>query len=400
MRKAQYRFLRQVKQKTYTEERDNIVYNIGIDGSVKIDDFKGMYDEDIQEDINNMFDDTLYEKTMQQHMSKISVEYKNTDQYIQYEIDKEVWVSAKEARTSIEDNIKFIVNKNNEKSKKALSITDADTIYKPMRKMRRSGVSNEQYESIERIGFIEVTKKPYKAYRLNEKKQSTIIGILEDNIEIMKYKKLNRRKIGYLPIKLCDMQPFIIIDSETKQLELEKQQSRKAEQYVEIVENRGYKWLFILFMLIILTTAFVTTRDVTGWNFNLSNLTIYKTEEQTEYKENNIQFSLNVTPTLTNQGELNIGLHSTIPTNKEENDSINYSFNYTAKLYEATSNKLLWTQDNIRIGETIEVISIDDFKEFMEKEDVACILKCETYRDGKYLGELESDLTIHIAINR
>lgn len=409
MRKDKYRYFKTVGQITYAiEEKEKEQLQINeqansnknsTDISDDMDLFMSLYDnntgaEEIRE-ANEMYNSYAEEDLYEQSKSK---EYKNTDLYLGYEIDREMLVTAKEARTTTDKNQKFLVSKNstfdnanNKKNKNNQSIiTEADSVYKVSHKMRISGIAHQSSNKpIERIGFIEVTPQhsqftsPAQLTKLTQ--QNKIIGMLEDNKPILKNKPFNTRKIGYLPVNISDTQHHMCQVQPNSQ-------SNNTQQFVEVVEQRDIKWFVTIILLFILLAALLKTQDPADWKFNLSNLTLFKTAEQTTTAESSLQLSLNVSPTLKeenkeqNQYSLNINLSSPATEDK---------LTYIAVLTDTTSNTTIWTQDNILAGETIEQITISLTEDQTANQTIPCQLKVTIYKDGRYIGEMESSLTIY-----
>lgn len=414
MRKDKYRFFKTVGQVTYTVEQQEVeqqtvqqessIENSPANEDNEMDMFMSLYEnnagaEEIKE-ANEMYNSYAEEDF---YKSNKPQEYKNTDLYIKYEINREMLVTAKEARTTTENKQKFLVSKapvtfndlekqkKQKKQKKHNSIiTEQDSIYKMSAKMRKSGLTNQdQSKPIERIGFIVVantTSQQLSPQQLQKQtQQNKIIGMLEDNKPILKNKPFNSRKLGYLPVNISDTQPLTHNRAQTYE---------NTQQFVEVVEQRDLKWLVLIIFFFFLLAALLKTQDPADWKFNLSNLTLFKTEEQTHTQESSLQLSLNVSPTLKeedkeqNKYSLNINLSSP----QIENENITYN----AVLTTLDSNPtVIWSQDNISAGETIEQITVDLTPDQTSNQTIPCSLKVTIYKNGRYIGEMESSLTIH-----
>lgn len=394
MSRNKYKYFKNVSQVTYKVENQPIVEEV--DCSINVEDTgylnMGLYEDNSGNSslYNNYYDDSLYNDNE-------SSEYKNTDLYIKYNIESEMLVTAKEARTTTDKKTKFIVSKdeayledNKKHFKKSKSIiTEADNIYKLSSKMRKSGFA-QQYLSkpIERIGFIEVSDNAtdiMSSKQLEKKtKQNKILGMLEDNKPILKTKPFNTRKIGYLPVELSEMQHHMCKDNYLNA-------DIKTQQFVEVVEKRDKKWIAAILLIMFIIIAVLKTVDTEGWKFNLSNLTIFKTEEQTNTEEDNLQLSFNVSPTLitteeTGRYRLNINLYS------QQTES---EITYKATLY-TSNNTEIWSRSNILTGETIEEIEVTLPQTASNQETIPCELKATIYKEGRYIGEIKSSLTINI----
>ncbi|MBD5508842.1 MAG: hypothetical protein HDR05_12565 [Lachnospiraceae bacterium] len=293
------------------------------------------------------FDLEDYEQETDKQTEQNNTELSSIEGLKSYSLSFDNIVTYKEARTSIEEKRPFIVAK---RGKKASVTEDIDTIYKTSTKMKIS-------KNSQRVGFIVADSKPKKV-TLNNKNRNKFKGIVNNEFLITKKKKFNHKKVGYLPL----------IES-----------TADKELFVEVITNRGYTWLVAISLIMCLLGLIINTKDFDGWHFKKDNLVFYKTKEITEYKENELQVSLNATPVLSN-GEININLES------EKVDGITY----VAKLYDENKN-LVFKSDTIEAGEGIEKISLN--KEIGAGEYEYKLI-CETYKNGGYIGEVESDIII------
>ena len=385
------------------------------------------------------FEDNLY---MQQELIR-----KNTDEFIQYITEFDSKVSAKEARTSIESRLPFIVDKADFKSfsnqkaskrnKKSAIIRETDNIYKPYSKMRKSGLTSEFEETTpERIGYITVTKTPQldKSFNSNlkptrakakTKQLDKIAGILNEKFIIHKKKGFNKKKLGYLPVELAEIQTLDsfenitedeIMSTKTSKSEnervyydrlytqkklLEREQERKqgsrsgkgTQKYVEIVEDRGMGHFIFLAALIIVIWFSVNTLLnsplADGWS--LDGLNLIKTEEQTNYEETNLELTMNATPTLKNN-ELNINISSV------EIDGIKF----TVEFIDNETKEVIYKSTELNSGTEIEQIELNERGSELYQNNTEeslykqATVRCETFKDGKFIGEIEQNIEIKI----
>ena len=269
----------------------------------------------------------------------------NIDDFNNYSLDYKSTVTCKEARTAIEEKRPFIIDKLGQSK----VIEDIDNIYKTLSKMKIAD------KSVERVGFIQVYKN-HKQVKVKNKKKYR--GIANEAFLITKKKGFNQKKIGYLPLN---------------------ESTYNKDLYVEITTSRGYRWLATLLIILGLLGLFVATKDWDGWKFNKERLTLYKTQETVEYKESFLNIGFNATPVL-KDNNLDILLTSDFAE----------GLSYKAMIYDS-NNELLYESDEIQAGDGLESIYIDS-----EDTDISniCILTCETYRNGKYIGNVESEIQI------
>ena len=352
-------FLRSVKPEEHEETVENIVLTKDEQGNDTIDPFEGWYDDydsdSTQAEIEETkaatgFDLSDYDEYVNGHSSTITRNIKNTDGFNHYSFDYDFSVTHKQARTMTEEKRPFVVAKNGKKKSIAEEI---DTIYHPAVKMKIED------KSVQRLGFVLADDKA-KQFKLKDKKKKNFKGIISDEYLILKKKPFNTKKVGY--IKLQE-------STETKNL------------YVEVVQGRGYGWLIAFLGILCVLGLIIFTRDYKDWHFNLDGLTIYKTKEVTEYKESELEISLNATPVL-KDGYVNLNLSS------EPVDGITY----IARLY-TEENELVYESEELKAGEEVDKIEL--ITELLVGEH-ECTLICETYRNGNYLGTLESNLVLQV----
>lgn len=401
-----------------------------------------MYNNTSEEPIDTEnFEENLYKSEQDQQNQQ-----HNTDEFIQYSIDFNNKVSAKEARTSIESRLPFIVDKadfksftdqrTSKKNKRSAVIRETDSIYKPVVKMRKSGEQNEfNITSSERVGFITVQSTPQLDKNFNTKqsqqrpksvtkKLDRIAGILNEKFIITKRKPFNTKKIGYLPVSLSEIQPLETINdninlSETsdknqtayydrlciqKKLlehEQERNQTEPIQRYVEIVESRGIgRFVYLAALIIVIWFVLNTFKNsglTEGWSRD--GLNIIKTQEQTIETETNIELTMNATPTLSEEKKMNLNLTS----QSVENIS------FTVEIIDNETEEIVYsTEEQLSSGSSIDTIEINSSlydNNTNESLYRTATVRCKTYKGdnsggkssgGKYIGEIEQAIEIKI----
>ena len=405
-----------------------------------------MYNNTSEEPIDTEnFEENLYKSEQDQQNQQ-----HNIDEFIQYSIDFNNKVSAKEARTSIESRLPFIVDKADfksftdqrasKKNKKSAVIRETDSIYKPVVKMRKSGEQNEfNITSSERVGFITVQSTPQLDKNFNTKqsqqrpksatkKLDRIAGILNEKFIITKRKSFNTKKIGYLPVNLSEIQPLETINdnitlsepSETsdknqtayydrlciqKKLlehEQERNQTEPIQRYVEIVESRGIgRFVYLAALIIVILFVLNTFKNSDlGKNWSVNGLNIIKTQEQTIETETNIELTMNATPTLSEENQLNLNLTS----QSVENIS------FTVEIIDNETKEIVYsTEEQLPSGSSIDTIEINSSLYDNNTDESlyrTATVRCKTYKGdnnsgdkssiGKYIGEIEQTIEIKI----
>lgn len=402
-----------------------------------------MYNNTSEEPIDTEnFEENLYKSEQDQQNQQ-----HNIDEFIQYSIDFNNKVSAKEARTSIESRLPFIVDKadfksftdqrTSKKNKRSAVIRETDSIYKPVVKMRKSGEQNEfNITSSERVGFITVQSTPQLDKNFNTKqsqqrpksatkKLDRIAGILNEKFIITKRKPFNTKKIGYLPVNLSEIQPLETINdnitlsepSETsdknqtayydrlciqKKLlehEQERNQTEPIQRYVEIVESRGIgRFVYLAALIIVILFVLNTFKNSDlGKNWSIDGLNIIKTQEQTIETETNIELTMNATPTLSEENQLNLNLTS----QSVENIS------FTVEIIDNETEEIVYsTEEQLPSGSSIDTIEINSSlydNNTNESLYRTATVRCKTYKGdkrgdngGKYIGEIEQAIEIKI----
>ena len=269
----------------------------------------------------------------------------NIDEFNNYNLGYDSIVTYKEARTAVEEKRPFIIDKIGQNKE----IENTDKIYKTLSKMK---IANKM---VERVGFIQVYNKP-KQIKIKERNKKKYRGIANEAFLITKKKSFNQKKIGYLPLQ---------------------ESTVDKDLYVEITTSRGYQWLLILIMLLGILGFIFATKDWDGWNFNLDRLTLYKTQETVEYKESALSIGFNAT-TVVENGNVNILLTSEFAE----------GLTYKAMIYDENNN-LLFESDEIQAGDGLNNISLNDN---YSADSNYCTLACETFRNGNYIGTVESEL--------
>ena len=476
MSKVAYRYLQGVKRVVYTDPTKPTEQTDPTDRTNKTDQpdqsnqeydvmslFNTMTNNSNQPSIENNplnefgFDSSMYNNTSEEPIDTENFEenlYKseqdqqnqqhNIDEFIQYSIDFNNKVSAKEARTSIESRLPFIVDKadfksftdqrTSKKNKRSAVIRETDSIYKPVVKMRKSGEQNEfNITSSERVGFITVQSTPQLDKNFNTKqsqqrpksatkKLDRIAGILNEKFIITKRKPFNTKKIGYLPVSLSEIQPLETINdnitlsepSETsdknqtayydrlciqKKLlehEQERNQTEPIQRYVEIVESRGIgRFVYLAALIIVILFVLNTFRNSDlGKNWSLNGLNIIKTQEQTIETETNIELTMNATPTL-EENKLNLNLTS----QSVENIS------FTVEIIDnETGERVYSTEAQLPSGTSIDTIEINSSLYDNNTDESlyrTATVRCKTYKGDnskgeKYIGEIEQTIEIKI----
>lgn len=462
MSKVEYRFLQGVKQLKFKDQQNQqnqqTQQSDSYDGTLELFD-NTLYEGTETPSENNMFNDMGFDDSMYNNeapntseqstdefgeelyksASTQETERRNTDEFIQYNIEFNRKVSSKEARTSIESRLPFVVDKADfksfsdqkasKKTKKSTIIRETDSIYKLQAKMRKSGLSNElERKSQERIGFVEVTKTPQLDRSFNNDSKSTrsksktkqldkIVGLLNEKFIIRKKKGFNKAVVGYLPVELSEIQTldsFNITDEEIqtgnttrakaenitayndrlykqqKLLEKEVQRNNEVQRYVEVIEDRGVgHFIFLIALLIVIGFIINTLLHsplADGWSRD--GLNLIKTEEQTIIEESSLELSMNATPTLKNN-ELNINLTSV------EVEGITF----TVEIIDNETKVVIYKSEELPSGTEIEQIEINNSlyeNNTDENEFRQVTVRCETFKEGKYLGEIEQDIEIKI----
>lgn len=399
-----------------------------------------MYNNTSEETIDTEnFEENLYKSEQDQQNQQ-----HNTDEFIQYSIDFNNKVSAKEARTSIESRLPFIVDKadfksftdqrTSKKNKRSAVIRETDSIYKPVVKMRKSGEQNEfNITSSERVGFITVQSTPQLDKNFNTKqsqqrpksvtkKLDRIAGILNEKFIITKRKPFNTKKIGYLPVSLSEIQPLETINdnitlSETSETsdknqtayydrlciqkkllehEQERNQTEPIQRYVELVESRGIgRFVYLAALIIVILFVLNTFKNSDlGKNWSLDGLNLIKTQEQTIETETNIELTMNATPTLSEEKQLNLNLTS----QSVENIS------FTVEIIDNETEEIVYsTEEQLPSGSSIDTIEINSSLYDNNTDESlyrTATVRCKTYKgdnnSGKYIGEIEQAIEIKI----
>lgn len=436
---------------TNSNQEDNPLNEFGFDSS--------MYTNTTEEPVvTENFEDNLY-KTDQTQQHTIS----NIDEFIQYNIDFNNKVSAKEARTSIESRLPFIVDKADfksftdqrasKKNKKSAVIRETDSIYKPVVKMRKSGEQNEfNITSSERIGFITVQPAPQLDKNFNTKpspsqhrpksatkKLDRIAGILNEKFIITKRKPFNTKKIGYLPVSLSETQPLETLETEPldpsepsdknqtayydrictqKKLlehEQERDQTEPIQRYIQIVESRGIgRFVYLAAIIIVLWFVLNTFKNSDmGRNWSLDGLNLIKIQEQTIETETNIELTMNATPTLSEENKLNLNLTSQSVEN----------LSFTVEIIDnETGERVYSTEAQLPSGTSIDTVEINNSlydNNTGESLYRTATVRCKTYKGNnskgdksqgdnsqgdnskgeKYIGEIEQTIEIKVKPN-
>ena len=405
-----------------------------------------MYNNTSEEPIDTEnFEENLYKSEQDQQNQQ-----HNIDEFIQYSIDFNNKVSAKEARTSIESRLPFIVDKADfksftdqrasKKNKKSAVIRETDSIYKPVVKMRKSGEQNEfNITSSERVGFITVQSTPQLDKNFNTKQSSSqqrpksvtkkldrVAGILNEKFIITKRKPFNTKKIGYLPVSLSETQPLetisedenintsdkpnttsdknqtayydrLCIQKKLLEHEQERNQTEPIQRYIEIVESRGIgRFVYLAALIIVILFVLNTFKNSDlGRNWSLDGLNLIKIQEQTIETETNIELTMNATPTLSEENKLNLNLTS----QSVENIS------FTVEIIDnETGERVYSTEAQLPSGTSIDTFEINSSLYDNNTDESlyrTATVRCKTYKGDnskgeKYIGEIEQTIEIKI----
>lgn len=292
-----------------------------------------------EDDAPEGFGDDVYEKD------------NSIKDYDRYNFDIENVISQKEARTMIEEKRPFIVSKVGER--KVLEYKDI--VYHTTPKMKINTMGNK---GIVRLGYILADQQPKKIKVKRDLKKYK--GIVENEFMILKKRPINTKKIGYLKL-----------DESTDSEDI----------YVEVVTSRGIKWMLALCGILGVLCLVGFTMKNNDWHMNINGLTIYKTEERIDYTESELKISLNATPVL-KDGKVNLKLTS------EKVDGISY----IPTIYDE-KNRILWEGEELQAGDGVDFITPEVELGVGEYD---CTLKCESYRNGSFLGIVESDFVLKV----
>lgn len=354
MKKAKYLFLKNIKlkEKKKAVKKDKEPANkietnvVEMSNTPEMGDTSIFSDDDYEYDADStfnssMFNDNDYEETDSvDTMSEIQ----------QFSFDYDWQVSKKEALVSIEAKSPFVVGKiGNSKAK----IEETDRVYRTIPKIKYTDNKRAR-----RIGYVEVTDK-VKVQRVNPSKSKNIVGIVSDDYLITKKKGFNQRKIGYIKLKDDDS---------------------GIDKYVEITKSKGLEGVLIWLILIDLILLLMNVRLPENWNFDWKNLTLYKTEEQTEYRDNIVRIEHNAEPIL-KDGQLGLDLTSSGST---ETDG---KIQFILKIVDVVSGEVIYQSEMLEAGTAIQTVEIS--KEY-EVGEFECKIVCDTYRDSLYIGTVES----------
>ena len=290
-----------------------------------------------EDDAPEGFGDEVYEKD------------NSIKDYDRYNFDIENVISQKEARTMIEEKRPFIVSKVGERK----VLESKDIVYHTTPKINTMG-----NRGIVRLGYIIADQQPKKIKVKRDLRKYK--GIIENEFMILKKRPINTKKIGYLKL-----------DESTDSEDI----------YVEVVTSRGVKWVLALCGIIVVLCLVGFTMKNNDWHLNMNGLTIYKTEERIDYTESELKISLNATPVL-KDGKANLKLTS------EKADGISY----VPTIYDE-KNRILWEGEELQAGDGVDFITPDVELGVGEYD---CTLKCESYRNGSFLGVVESGFVLKV----
>lgn len=350
-----YKFLRRLKVQKQEIIVDAIVMDEGIRKDEVMDMFISCYEDMKLQGKNKANNQMDYDDYVNNRGNMVKTVVSNIDDFRDYNFDFDYRVSLKQARTMTEDKRTFVVSKNGTKKE----VEDIDTIYHTALKMKIED------KSIQRLGFLMVDKKE-KTVKLRGRNKRKYKGVIAGEYPIYKKRPFNTKKIGY--IKLAESTAY-------------------KDLYVEVVENRGCKWLLALLIILGLNSLFLKFGDFGDWHINWEKLTAYKTEEVIEQKESQINISFNPAPSYSvAEGKINIQLESEAVEN----------VTYRVKLFISDSNELIYQSEKIRAGDGISEIYVD--KDF-DSGSCDCYIECDTYKNGIYMGTMTSSLVVNIVNN-
>lgn len=292
-----------------------------------------------EDDAPEGFGDEVYEKD------------NSIKDYDRYNFDIENVISQKEARTMIEEKRPFIVSKVGKRK----VLESKDIVYHTTPKMKINAMGNK---GIVRLGYIIADQQPKKIKVKRDIKRYK--GIIENEFMILKKRPINTKKIGYLKL-----------DESTDSEDI----------YVEVVTSHGVKWVLALCGIIGVLCLVGFTMKNNDWHLNMNGLTIYKTEERIDYTESELKISLNATPVL-KDGKVNLKLTS------EKVDGISY----IPTIYDE-KNRILWEGEELQAGDGVDFITPEVELGVGEYD---CTLKCESYRNGSFLGVVESGFVLKV----
>lgn len=292
-----------------------------------------------EDDAPEGFGDEVYEKD------------NSIKDYDRYNFDIENVISQKEARTMIEEKRPFIVSKVGKRK----VLESKDIVYHTTPKMKINTMGNK---GIVRLGYIIADQQPKKIKVKRDIKRYK--GIIENEFMILKKRPINTKKIGYLKL-----------DESTD----------REDIYVEVVTSRGVKWMLALCGILGVLCLVGFTMKNNDWHLNINGLTIYKTEERIDYTESELKISLNATPVL-KDGKVNLKLTS------EKADGISY----IPTIYDE-KDRILWEGEELQAGDGVDFITPEVELGVGEYD---CTLKCESYRNGSFLGVVESGFVLKV----
>lgn len=301
--------------------------------------------------MDECFDDLLYgdSRVMEQ-------EVKNTDLFDKYTISSEQYMTLKEARVSKEIKTPFSVIKGQTKTSK---VTEYDNIYRTDKKIKY-----KQYRQGFRLGFIRGADN-FRYSNINLKKDSELVGMLNEEIPIRKKKGFNQKTVGFM--KLSEGTDY-------------------KDYFVEVTKSRGILWMIVTALIVAALLILLHGHDWSGWHFNLDGLTAYKTIT-TELTKEEVLMDINHRASVDlEENKLNIDLKSNEVTNRQ----------FKIKIYVGndTDGVLIYESGMMEAGESLETIEIRE-EENLEAGNYNCTIICDVYKgSGGYLGSLESYFTM------
>lgn len=294
------------------------------------------------------FSDSLYDDAEQEIQSI----WKSED-IKEYNFDTTGLVTLKAARMSKEAKAPFAIIKNRDKKARA---TEFDDIYEMNSKIKYS-----EYKQGMRLGFIRAADD-FQYDNCNVSDERKIVGVANDRFPIHKKKGFNQKKVGY--IKLAE-------NTDTK------------EYYVEVTKSRGVLWIVLWALIIAALVILLSNLNMSGWQFNWSNLSFYKTEVQDIYTAEEIGITHRA-ETVLRDGQASLELMS---------DTVE-GLEYQIKIYDINGieKTQIYESDMLKAGEGITTIKID---QALSNGEHTCQIECDVYRDtGVYIGQFTSQFNL------
>lgn len=328
--------LNPIKVDKVVEKVDNSVHT----NNAENDDLSLQSQAELEINYDDLYDNTKDEST-----------HEEKDNHIEkYSINTKCLISLKAARVSKEIGTPFAVAKWNRKEKR---ISELDNIYTLSKKIKY----NEYKQGI-RIGFLR-SSDSFQYDHCNIHDPNQVVGVVNDIFPIRKRKGLTQRKVGYLKLNES---------TDTK------------EFYVEVTKTRNMLWLILYALIIAAIVLCLHSFISSGWSLDWDNLSFSKTaiSEVDVVNELGIMHQGEV---ILKDGQAAIGLIG--------NSASGVS--YKVEIYEAATNEALYESSIIAANEGLQVIEVT---KPLSPGRHPCDLICEAYKDGSYLGQIQSQLVL------